>query len=63
MNPVPYAEMTLRVSRDGGQTWGPTHVIPATAPLAPLYTSEWPPCRCARCAPTHNSAEAIDRSA
>ncbi|MGP9018871.1 hypothetical protein ACT1U9_10700 [Streptomyces sp. BR1] len=44
---VPPAELTLRVSRDGGRTWGPTRVIPAVAPLVPLYTSEWPPCRCA----------------
>ncbi len=43
--------MTLRVSRDGGKTYGPVRVVRSTEPLSPVETSAWPPCRCARCAP------------
>ncbi|ADI10664.1 hypothetical protein SBI_07544 [Streptomyces bingchenggensis BCW-1] len=43
------AMMTLRVSRDGGKTYGPTRVIRSTDPLRPLETSVWPPCQCPRC--------------
>lgn len=42
--------MTIRVSRDSGQTWEPERAIFNTDGLAPLVTMEWPPCKCARCA-------------
>lgn len=43
--------LTLRVSRDGGRTYGPARVIPAGADLEPLLSSQWPPCRCPRHCP------------
>ena len=36
--------MTIRVSRDSGQTWEPERAIFNTDVLAPLATMEWPPC-------------------
>jgi hypothetical protein len=42
--------MTLRVSRDGGQTWESERVVSAQADLPPLMTNQWPPCACRRCA-------------
>ena len=42
--------MTLRVSRDSGQTRGPEKAVIESDRLAPLATSEWPPCQCPRCA-------------
>ncbi|OPF79649.1 hypothetical protein VT50_0215435 [Streptomyces antioxidans] len=47
------AMMTMRVSRDGGKTYGPTRVVRTTEPLRPLETSVWPPCQCPRCASAH----------
>jgi hypothetical protein len=44
------AMMTIRVSRDGGKTYGPTRVVRSTGPLAPRETSVWPPCQCPQCA-------------
>jgi hypothetical protein len=41
--------MTMRVSRDSGQSWEPERAIFATDDLAPLTTVEWPPCRCQGC--------------
>lgn len=41
--------MTMRVSRDAGQTWGPERAIFTTDDLAPFVTMEWPPCKCPRC--------------
>jgi hypothetical protein len=41
--------MTIRVSRDSGQTWGRERAVFSTEDLAPLATSEWPPCQCWRC--------------
>ncbi|MEU8943565.1 hypothetical protein AB0C97_36855 [Streptomyces goshikiensis] len=43
--------LTIRVSRDGGRTYGPARVIPAGSDLEPLLTSQWPPCRCPRHCP------------
>jgi hypothetical protein len=42
--------MTMRVSRDSGQTWGPERAVSTTDDLPPLMTSQWPPCQCWRCA-------------
>jgi len=41
--------MTLRVSRDSGQTWGREQAVFARDDLPPLMTNQWPPCRCRRC--------------
>ncbi|AZQ35868.1 hypothetical protein EJ357_22240 [Streptomyces cyaneochromogenes] len=41
--------MTLRVSRDSGQTWQSERAVFATADLPPLTTTAWPPCQCWRC--------------
>jgi hypothetical protein len=41
--------MTMRVSRDSGQSWEPERAILATDDLAALITTEWPPCRCQGC--------------
>jgi hypothetical protein len=41
--------LTLRVSRDSGQTWGAETVISSRDNLVPLLTSQWPPCSCWRC--------------
>ncbi|PJN04478.1 hypothetical protein CG740_00730 [Streptomyces sp. CB01201] len=41
--------MVMRVSRDGGRTYGPARVVNASQNLAPLLTSEWPLCRCKLC--------------
>lgn len=41
--------MTIRVSRDAGRTWGSERAIFPTDDLAPLVTTEWPPCECPRC--------------
>lgn len=42
--------MTLRVSRDGGRTWGRTRVIAPTAEPAPAdeNLALYPPCKCPR---------------
>jgi hypothetical protein len=43
--------MTMRISRDSGRSWEPERaVFDGDVDLAPLATSEWPPCRCPRCA-------------
>lgn len=44
--------MTLRVSRDGGRTWGPLREINSTEPLLPVSWPEYPPCACPRCRPS-----------
>lgn len=41
--------MTIRVSQDSGQTWGPERAVFAVDDLPPLSTAEWPPCECQRC--------------
>jgi hypothetical protein len=41
--------MTMRVSRNSGQTWGPERAVFTTDALPPLITTEWPPCQCWRC--------------
>ncbi len=41
--------LSLRVSRDGGRSWGPVRSITSDEVLAPLATGVWPPCRCPRC--------------
>ncbi|OEJ95871.1 hypothetical protein J116_016695 [Streptomyces thermolilacinus SPC6] len=41
--------LTLRVSRDGGRTWGERTVVHSRDRLPPLHTSVWPPCACPRC--------------
>jgi len=42
--------MTMRVSRDSGRSWEPERSVFGGDDLAPLVTSEWPPCQCPRCA-------------
>ncbi|MFB7518353.1 hypothetical protein [Streptomyces sp. NPDC056144] len=43
--------MTLRVSRDSGQTWGPlTNVHVSEDPVIPENPGRYPPCACLRCA-------------
>lgn len=51
--------MTLRVSRDGGRTFGPVREIRADdRSLSPLdVTSAWPPCQC----PRHRNGMEITR--
>ncbi len=42
--------MTLRVSRDSGQTWGPlTEVRVGEGPVVPENPGRYPPCVCPRC--------------
>lgn len=42
--------MTLRVSRDSGQTWGPrTEVCVGEDPPVPENPDRYPPCVCPRC--------------
>ncbi|MFD7428996.1 hypothetical protein [Streptomyces sp. NPDC059814] len=42
--------MTLRVSRDSGQTWGPrTEVRVGEDPLVPENQGRYPTCVCPRC--------------
>lgn len=43
--------MSLRVSRDGGRTWGAEVVVMSSEALPPLQTGVWPPCQCLRCLP------------
>lgn len=43
--------MTLRVSRDGGQTWGRRLRFHTSDNLKPLQSSVWPPCECRLCMP------------
>lgn len=50
--------MTLRVSRDGGKTFGPRVVYSAANnPLSPLMSDRWPMCRCSRCQVSADVAE------
>lgn len=43
--------MTLRVSRDSGQTWGPlAEVRVAGGSVLPYNPGGFPPCACRRCA-------------
>lgn len=46
----PLRLLTLRVSRDGGRTWGAPRAYRVTDRPAPLGSSVWPPCLCPRCA-------------
>ncbi|WP_331452703.1 hypothetical protein [Streptomyces sp. SS162] len=41
--------LTLRVSRDGGRTWGERTVVRVRDRLVPPHSSVWPPCACPRC--------------
>ncbi|MFD7017168.1 hypothetical protein [Streptomyces sp. NPDC059928] len=43
--------MTIRVSRDSGQTFGGQVVyrVSEKKPLKPEVTHIWPPCQCHRC--------------
>jgi len=46
--------MTIRVSRDGGKTWGETKTFRSDGDLEPLPpTSSWPACQC----PMHRKGE------
>ncbi|GAA3245019.1 hypothetical protein ACFV6G_41930 [Streptomyces lavendulae] len=40
--------MTIRVSRDGGHTYGPPVECHVDQTSAPLYTQQYPPCGCPR---------------
>ncbi|MFJ6515949.1 hypothetical protein ACIQMO_07630 [Streptomyces sp. NPDC091406] len=54
--------MTLRVSRDSGQTWGPlTEVRVGEDPVFPENPGRYPPCLCRRCAQQEHSAVASFR--
>ncbi|WP_199828379.1 hypothetical protein [Streptomyces sp. XY533] len=44
--------LTLRVSRDSGQTWSPPVAVTTDDNPTPLATSQWPPCQC----PQHREA-------
>ncbi|MFD8147349.1 hypothetical protein [Streptomyces sp. NPDC059708] len=44
--------MTIRVSRDGGRTYGPSVECRVDAASTPLYTQQYPPCEC----PQHRRA-------
>ncbi|RSS82456.1 hypothetical protein EF918_07015 [Streptomyces sp. WAC06614] len=44
--------MTVRVSRDGGRTYGGEVAFPtdrSDKPLTPAASAAWPPCECPRC--------------
>ncbi|GAB2794495.1 hypothetical protein [Streptomyces daliensis] len=50
------SRMTLRVSRDSGRTWGPTHVVEEHPPDPRVLPDSWfklppelEPCECPRC--------------
>ncbi len=54
--------MTLRVSRDSGQTWGPlTEVRVGEDPVVPENPGRYPPCVCPRCSQQERSAVASFR--
>ncbi|WP_281209161.1 hypothetical protein [Streptomyces sp. Isolate_45] len=40
--------MTIRVSRDGGRTYGPAVESRAGAGSTPMYSIQFPPCQCPR---------------
>lgn len=43
--------MTLRVSRDGGRTWGPAVTVRPKRGTVPIESAvRYPPCACPRCA-------------
>jgi hypothetical protein len=47
---VPGPALTLRVSRDGGRTWGPTVTYQPSRKDTPFdLAGRFPPCRCPRC--------------
>jgi len=47
--------MTMRVSRDSGQTWGSERAIFNSDDLSPFTAMEWPPCKCPRCSERRGS--------
>lgn len=54
--------MTLRVSRDSGQTWGPpTEVRVGEDPVVPENPGRYPPCVCPRCSQQARNAVASFR--
>lgn len=54
--------MTLRVSRDSGQTWSPlTEVRMGEDPVVPENPGRYPPCVCPRCAQQARNAVASFR--
>lgn len=44
--------MTMRVSRDGGRTYGPQMEVRTGEVPVPMYTQQYPPCQC----PQHRGA-------
>lgn len=38
--------LTIRVSRDGGRTYGPPVTVDPDRDVVPEITSQYPPCRC-----------------
>jgi hypothetical protein len=47
---LPGPFLTLRVSREGGRTWGPTVTYQPSRKDTPFdLTGRFPPCQCARC--------------
>ncbi|MGW2582595.1 exo-alpha-sialidase [Streptomyces virginiae] len=38
--------LVIRVSRDGGRTYGPPVTVDPDRDVVPEITSKWPPCRC-----------------
>lgn len=57
-----HVRMTLRVSHDSGQTWGPlTEVRVGDDPVVPDDPGRFPPCVCPRCAKQERNALASFR--
>ncbi len=52
--------MTVRVSRDSGQTFGSEVIYPSSSaekPLTPMASAAWPPCKCPRCSSQTRKAQ------
>lgn len=47
----PKKMLTIRVSRDGGRTYGPPVEVDPDRDCTPEITSQWPLCRCPRHCP------------
>lgn len=54
--------MTMRVSRDSGQTWEPERAVYTTEDLSPLLTGAWPPCECRMVCGTRSGFQALTLS-
>ncbi|MFG3223068.1 hypothetical protein [Streptomyces sp. NPDC048185] len=54
---APQKHMTIRVSRDGGRTYGELIEVEPVGFLPPVQIDQWPPCQC----PKHRAARAEGR--